>query len=82
MNFNLKLTRSLFGGYMKRLTPLALLAILALTLNSQLLAQPKMSLPESAFEFGYVPHNSKISHVFWIHSTGTDSLKIVKVSPG
>lgn len=67
---------------MKRLTPLALPAILLLMLYSQLLAQPKMSLPESVFEFGYVPQNCKISHVFWIHSTGTDTLKILKVSPG
>ncbi len=67
---------------MKRLTPLALMAILIFMLNSNLAAQPKMSLPESVFEFGYVPQNSKISHIFWIHSTGTDSLKIIKVSPG
>ena len=67
---------------MRRLAPLALLAVLLFMLNSELAAQPKMSLPESVFEFGYVPQNSKISHVFWIHSTGTDSLKIVKVTPG
>ena len=45
-------------------------------------AQPKMSIPNSIFDFGFVPQNSKISHVFWLHSTGTDTLKILKVTPG
>lgn len=45
-------------------------------------AQPKMSIPNSIFDFGFVPQNSKISHIFWLHSTGTDTLKILKVTPG
>ncbi|MEW6014993.1 MAG: hypothetical protein AB1690_06695 [Candidatus Zixiibacteriota bacterium] len=45
-------------------------------------AQPKMTIPHSIFDFGFVPQNSKISHVFWLHSTGTDTLKILKVTPG
>jgi len=46
------------------------------------LAEPQLSIPEPSFDFGYAPQNSTISHVFWLHSTGTDSLKIIKVSPG
>ncbi len=45
-------------------------------------AEPQLSIPEASFDFGYAPQNSTISHVFWLHSTGTDSLKIIKVSPG
>ena len=45
-------------------------------------AQPKLTIPESIFNFGYVPQNSKISHIFWLHSTGNDSLIIKKVKPG
>ncbi|MBN2226636.1 MAG: hypothetical protein JW763_04675 [candidate division Zixibacteria bacterium] len=46
------------------------------------LAQPKLTIPESIFDFGYVPQNSKISHAFWLHSTGTEDLKILSVKPG
>ncbi len=45
-------------------------------------AGPQLSIPDASFDFGYAPQNSTISHVFWLHSTGTDSLKIIKVSPG
>lgn len=58
------------------------LAVLVLLLASAAMALPKMFLPEEEFDFGYVPQNSKISHVFWIKSVGEDSLKIVSVKPG
>ncbi len=35
-----------------------------------------------SFDFGYVPQQSKISHVYWLHNIGADSLEIVSVSPG
>lgn len=43
---------------------------------------PRLAIPETEFDFGYVPQKAKISHDFWLHSTGTDTLRIVKVSPG
>jgi hypothetical protein len=43
---------------------------------------PRLTLPESSFDFGYVPQNSTISHVFWMHSTGDDTLRIIRVVPG
>ncbi|MCP4685818.1 MAG: DUF1573 domain-containing protein [bacterium] len=43
---------------------------------------PRMELPETEFNFGYAPQNSKVSYVFWIHSTGDDTLLIKKVVPG
>jgi hypothetical protein len=45
-------------------------------------AQPKLTIPNAEFDFGYVPQHATISHVFWLYSTGTDSLKIVNVRPG
>jgi predicted alpha/beta hydrolase family esterase len=45
-------------------------------------AAPRLTIPESMFDFGFVPQNSKVAHVFWLHSTGDDTLKIVKVNPG
>ncbi len=43
---------------------------------------PRMDIPESSFEFGYVPQYSTISHVFWLHSTGDDTLRIDSIKPG
>ncbi len=37
---------------------------------------------DSTWDFGYVPQNAKISHVFNIKSTGDQTLKIVQVIPG
>ena len=60
----------------------AVLAILVLFLVTQAMALPKMFLPEEKFDFGVVPQDSKVSHVFWIKSVGDDSLKILQVKPG
>ena len=43
---------------------------------------PRIVIPETTFNFGYVPQNSKIAHVFWLYSKGEDSLQILKVTPG
>jgi len=43
---------------------------------------PRLTIPEAEFNFGYVPQNAKISHVFWLKSTGDDSLRILSVKPG
>ena len=45
-------------------------------------AAPRLTIPQTDFNFGNVPQNAKIAHVFWLHSTGDDSLKILKVVPG
>jgi len=45
-------------------------------------AKAGLELSENSFDFGYVPQKVKVTHVFWIHSTGTDTLKIEKISPG
>jgi len=57
------------------------LMILAVATDSSK-AGPQMTIPEKSFDFGYVPQNSKVSHIFWIHSTGDDSLKIVNIRTG
>ncbi len=45
-------------------------------------AAPHLTIKEASFDFGFVPQHSKISHVFWLYSTGDDTLKITKVLPG
>ncbi len=67
---------------MNKTTLIFMLMIFAFGLFGNACAEPAMTIPESVFDFGYVPQHSKISHVFWLHSTGTDSLKILNVKPG
>ena len=67
---------------MKSLVIIATFVVGLFTVVSSLQAAPRMTLPETSFNFGYVPQNSTISHVFWVHSSGDDTLKILKVSPG
>jgi hypothetical protein len=54
----------------------------ALLITGSAVAVPRLTLPETEFDFGYAPREAKISHVFWLHSTGTDTLKIIQVNPG
>ena len=56
--------------------------ILLATGVSAALAEPALTIPETDFNFGFVPQHAKISHVYWLHSTGTDTLRIVNVAPG
>ncbi|MDZ4723343.1 MAG: DUF1573 domain-containing protein [candidate division Zixibacteria bacterium] len=67
---------------MKKFRTLILAALVLIISSADLFSAPKLTMPETEFDFGYVPQNSKISHVFWLHSTGDDSLKITKVMPG
>lgn len=45
-------------------------------------AAPKLAMPDTLYDFGFVPQNAHISHIFWLKSAGTDTLKILKVTPG
>lgn len=45
-------------------------------------AAPRLTILDNEFDFGYSPQNCEIAHSFWLHSTGNDSLKIMKVTPG
>jgi len=67
---------------MRKTALFLLLAIFLLGLINIVQAEPAMTIPESIFDFGYTPQHSKVSHVFWLHSTGTDSLLIKRVRPG
>jgi len=61
------------------------LSILILTLGlltTSAAAAPEAAFSDTTFDFGFVPQNAKISHVFTINSVGEDTLKIVKVIPG
>lgn len=66
----------------KTLLLTAIALILIFVLSSLAMALPKMFISEQEFNFGFVPQNSKISHMFWIKSVGEDSLIIISVKPG
>ncbi len=42
----------------------------------------KVYVPEDDFNFGYVPNNSEITHVYKLLSVGKEPLKILRVKPG
>ena len=67
---------------MKKVLLFSVLLMFSVLLVNVARAEPKLAIPEPDFNFGYVPQHSVISHVFWLYSTGTDSLKIVNVRPG
>lgn len=66
----------------KRLQLILVMLIMIFLLSSLAMALPKMFLPQEEFNFGFVPQDSKVSHVFWIKSVGEDSLIIISVKPG
>ena len=56
--------------------------ILIFSLISSTSAAPEITVNNETFDFGFVPQKAKLSHTFWISSSGTDVLKILKVVPG
>jgi hypothetical protein len=67
---------------MRKLILATLVLVAVMLAVSPGFAAPRMVIPEMEFDFGKVPQNSEISHVFWIHNRGDDTLKIEKVVPG
>jgi len=43
---------------------------------------PRIFLPQTEWDFGYIPQGSSVSHIFWIKNTGDDTLQILKVRSG
>jgi hypothetical protein len=61
----------------------AISLVLALGLMSgSVFAQAALDIPKPTFDFGYVPQQSVVSTDFWLKSSGTEDLKILKVIPG
>jgi len=67
---------------MSKLIKAGALVVASLLLVGSGVAAPRMLIKDASFDFGYSPQNSKVSHVFWLYSTGDDTLKILKVTPG
>ena len=58
------------------------LAVLFFTFGNAAWAVPRLTLPETVFNFGFCPQNSDVSHKFWLISTGDQPLIITNVIPG
>jgi len=50
---------------MKKTATLFLLFAFVVSIANIAFSQAKLTIPEADFNFGYVPQNSKISHIFW-----------------
>ncbi len=59
-----------------------LATVLILAFGRASWAVPRLTLPETVFNFGFCPQNSDVSHKFWLVSTGDQPLKILNVIPG
>lgn len=68
--------------YFRKLFNLTCAALLALFFTASAFAAPRLSLPETVFNFGFCPQNSEVSHKFWLVSSGDQPLKILKIIPG
>ncbi len=64
----------------KKLTILILSIILIVA--GQTIAKPELTTKTTQFDFGYAPYNTKISHSFWLYSTGDETVEIKKVITG
>lgn len=67
---------------MRQKLNLILVFAVVLIVAGSAFAVPRLTIDESNFDFGYAPQHSKVSHVFWLKSTGDDTLKILNVRPG
>lgn len=65
----------------RRCQPAPLILALLL-LASAAWAGPDISIPDDSFNFGKTVKHAVVTHTFWIHSTGDDTLQIYKVVPG
>jgi len=45
-------------------------------------ANPALEIPQSAFDFGYIPQQAQFSRTFYLKSSGDEAVKIIKVIPG
>jgi hypothetical protein len=65
------------------ITVIAMLALCGIAIAQETkTTNAKVYIEETTFDFGYIPGGEVVSHAFYLHSRGTDSLKIFKVQPG
>lgn len=68
------------GGSVRSTLTASVLSVIMLA--ASIMADPAIQIPDATFNFGRVAQNAKVGHLFWIKSTGNDTLRITKVVPG
>ncbi|MCB2202273.1 DUF1573 domain-containing protein [bacterium] len=58
------------------------LSSIILVLAAGAFAGPELSTPNDAFDFGYLPQNSVVTHKFTLKSVGDETLVIERIKPG
>ncbi len=64
---------------MSKRNPLIPMLLVMLIIGGQATAKPELTVNPAEFDFGYAPYNVKISHSFWLYSTGDETVEIEKV---
>ncbi len=59
-----------------------LFGLYALVLAEERLSGARIFLPDTRWDFGYIPNQGSVSHVFQVKNIGEDTLIIVRVRPG
>ncbi|MFZ5979542.1 MAG: DUF1573 domain-containing protein [Candidatus Zixiibacteriota bacterium] len=67
---------------MQKIMTIFVSLLVLISLTGTVGAQPKLTVPTNLFNFGYAPQNAKISHGFWLYSTGRDTVQITDVKTG
>jgi hypothetical protein len=64
------------------LTALGASTLRAADTNPPKVGGAKLVIPETMFDYGYTPQDTKVSHVYWLKNDGTDTLRLADVRPG
>jgi hypothetical protein len=62
--------------------PFLILLVGIVAASQQSGAEPKLTFSHDYWYFGYMPVEAIVQHSYWIRNTGTDTLRIGKVTPG
>jgi hypothetical protein len=63
----------------KRISFFVVLSLSFLTCSLSQAGTPKIDFSERIWDFGRVPQNTTVSHIFWIKNGGSDTLKGISV---
>jgi hypothetical protein len=92
-NVRQKISGDLMHKYLKTTAALVILSALAafyvscsdddiLSPVNEPVLGPVLDYTDTLFEFGTAPQFSTVSHIFWLYSRGTDTLRILSIQPG
>jgi len=63
----------------KRINFFMVLSLIFLSYSLSHAGTPKIDFSERVWDFGRVPQNYTVTHIFWIKNVGSDTLKGISV---